>query len=242
MGEAAFWGAVGGISLLIGAAAGLALHVPPRAIGLIMGFGAGVLVSALAFELTQMAFELGGLGAVTLGLATGSLAFYTGDLVIDRMGGEGRKNCMRPPSEGSETALLLGAVLDGIPESAVIGISLLVGEGIGLPIVAAVFLSNIPESLSSAVGMRRSGRSTTFVIGVWSAIVVVCAAASALGYGLLAEVPGGTIALLQAFAAGSVLTMLADTMMPEAFEHGGKSVGLVTALGFAAAFALSMLE
>lgn len=242
MGEAAFWGAVGGISLLIGAVAGIALRIPPRAIGLIMGFGAGVLVSALAFELTQMAFELGGLEAVTLGLVTGSLAFYAGDLVIDRMGGAGRKDCMRPPSEGSEKALLLGAVLDGIPESAVIGISLLVGEGVGLPIVAAVFLSNVPESLSSAVGMRRSGRSTTYVIGVWSAIVVVCAAASALGYGLLAEAPGRTIALLQAFAAGSVLTMLADTMMPEAFEHGGKSVGLVTALGFAAAFALSTLE
>ncbi len=240
--EAAFWGGVGGASLLLGAVAGLILPVSRRTIGLIMGFGAGVLISALAFELTETAFTLGGLDVVTIGLAAGAIAFYIGDLLIDRLGGEHRKSSMGRQSEGSETALLLGAVLDGIPESAVIGMTLLGGGGIGLAVVAAVFLSNVPESLSSAIGMRKAGHSAGYVIGVWAVVVAVCGVSSALGYGLLDGASGGTIGLIQAFAAGSVLTMLADTMMPEAYEHGGKTVGLVTALGFAAAFALSMLE
>ena len=134
------------------------------------------------------------------------------------------------------------AVLDGIPESAVIGISLLEGSGVGVAVLAAVFLSNLPESISSSTGMKMAGSSTGHVVAVWSVVVVVGAISAALGYALLDGASGNTVGLIQAFAGGAVLTMLADTMMPEAFRRGGDAVGLVTVLGFALAYLLSTLE
>ncbi|MDH3496687.1 MAG: ZIP family zinc transporter [Gemmatimonadota bacterium] len=238
---AGLWGGFGALSLLLGAGLGLAFTIPRRAIGLVMGFGAGVLISALAFELTAEAFAAGGADAVAAGLAAGALAFFLGDWAIDRFGGDHRKSCTGKQANGSPSGLLLGAILDGIPESTVIGTTLLMGEGISLPVVAAVFLSNLPESLSSATGMRHAGHSPAWVLGVWSAVVAVCALSAALGFALLADASGNWVGFIQAFAAGAVLTMLADTMMPEAFEHGGKAVGLATAFGFAAAFLLSMI-
>ena len=144
--------------------------------------------------------------------------------------------------EGSGSALLLGAVLDGIPESAVIGISLLGGGTVGVPVLLAVFLSNLPEGLSSATGMRRAGHRPTSVLLTWLSVVAASGVAAALGYGLLDGASGNAIGFIEAFAGGAVLTMLADTMMPEAFENGGKSVGLITVLGFALAYLLSTLE
>jgi ZIP family zinc transporter len=240
--EAAAWGLVGGSSLLLGAILGLRLRLPPVAIGLVLAFGAGALVSALAFELTEEAFRLGGADAVTIGLAAGALTFFTGDLLIERRGGANRMSQMGMQADGSANALLLGAVLDGIPESAVIGITLLGGEGIGVPILVAVFLSNLPEALSSATGLRKAGHSAAWVLGVWALVTVVCGLAAAAGFGLLEGASGNTIGLINAFAAGAVLTLLADSAMPEAFEHGGKAAGLFTVLGFTLAFLISMLE
>lgn len=237
--EAAFWGFVGGFSLLLGAAAGLTFPASQRVIGLIMAFGAGVLISALAFELTQEAFEQGGSDAVAFGLAAGALAFFAGDWVIDHNGGNHRKRSGGQQEESGGTAIVLGALLDGIPESIAIGASLLAGNGVGVAIVAAVFLSNVPESLSAATGMRRDGRSTRYILGLWTAVMIASSLASAVGYAFLGGASGNVIAGIQAFAAGAILTMLADTMMPEAFEHGGAVVGLVTVLGFASAFLLS---
>jgi ZIP family zinc transporter len=137
---------------------------------------------------------------------------------------------------------MLGAVLDGIPESAVIGISLLEGGTVGVPVLAAVFLSNLPESLSSSTGMRKAGSSSRHVIGIWCVVVLVSGLSAALGYGLLDGASGNTVGLIQAFAAGAVLTMLADTMMPQAFQDGGRAVGLLTVLGFALAYLLSTIE
>lgn len=242
MAEAALWGLIAGSSLLVGAALGLAFSLPRWLIGLVLGFGAGTLISALAFELTEEAFSLGGADTVTLGLTLGALAYFAGDYLIEMGGGTNRMSSAEMPGSGASTALLLGAVLDGIPESAVIGISLLEGEGVGIAVVAAVFLSNMPESLSSATGMRRAGHSSGWVLGVWAAVVVVCGASAALGYGLLDGASGNTVGLIQAFAGGAVLCMLADTMMPEAFRRGGPAVGLVTVLGFALAFLLTTLK
>jgi len=237
--EAAFWGLVGGGSLLLGAIAGLTLPASQRLIGLIMAFGAGVLISALAFELTEEAFRQGGSDAVAFGLAAGAIAFFTGDWIIDHHGGNDRKRSGGQKDKSGGTAIVLGALLDGIPESIAIGVSLLAGNGVGVAIVAAVFLSNIPESLSAATGMRRDGRSTHYILGLWTAVALVSSLAAALGYAFLGDASGNVIASIQAFAAGAILTMLADTMMPEAFEHGGAVVGLVTVLGFACAFLLS---
>lgn len=239
--EAGLWGLVGGIALLIGAAIGLKVPVSRRVVGLVMAFGAGVLISAIAFELTEEAFVLGGGDAVALGIAAGALTYFAGDWLIDREGDRHRTRSGDQQEGGNASALVLGAVLDGIPESVVIGISLLGGSSVGLPVVAAVFLSNVPESLSSATGMKRAGHSSRFIYGIWSAVAIVSAVAAALGYAVLGAASPEIIAGIQAFAAGAILTMLADTMMPEAFASGGNVVGLVTALGFASAFLLSSL-
>ena len=242
MAEAALWGAVGASSLVLGAAIGLAFSIPRPVIGLILGFGAGALISALAFELTEEAFRTGGADAVTIGLAAGALTYFAGNRIIERRGAADRMSSMGEQSGGSATALLFGAVLDGIPESAVIGITLLEGSGVGIPVLAAVFLSNFPESLSSATGMRMAGHSRRYVLGEWVLVVVVSGASAALGFGLLDGASGNTTGLIQAFAGGAVLTMLVDTMVPEAIKRGGDKVGLVTVLGFALAYLLSTLE
>lgn len=240
--EAAFWGFVGGFALLVGAAIGLRFPTSQRTIGLIMGFGSGVLISAVAFELTEEAFVQGGANAVAFGLAAGALLFYAGDWWIDSRGGDNRKRSGGEQEGGSATAITLGALMDGIPESIAIGVSLISGGGVGVAMVAAVFLSNIPESLSAATGMRQAGHSNRYIYGLWGTIAVVSALAAAIGYAALGDASPDVIAWIQAFAAGAILTMLADTMMPEGFVNGGKKVGLVTVLGFALAFFLSTLE
>lgn len=246
--EAALWGFVGGVSLVIGALLGLFLHVSHRTIGLVMGFGAGVLISAVAFELTQEAYEAAGGVSSAAGLVAGSVVFFAGDSLIDRRGGHRRKSPVHGgvphPSTGavaassSGAALVLGALLDGIPESAAIGISLLGGAGVSTTMVAAVFLSNVPESMSASTGLRASGRSTTWILTLWAAVVAASTLSAVLGYALLGDAPPSTVAFIQTFAAGAILTMLADTMLPEAVEHAGRLVGLVTVLGFAVSFFL----
>ncbi|MDQ3850733.1 MAG: ZIP family zinc transporter [Actinomycetota bacterium] len=240
--EATFWGFVGGAALLFGAVLGLRLPIGQRTIALIMAFGAGVLISALAFELTQEAFRRGGTDAVAIGLAAGAIGFFVADAIVDRRGGEHRKRSGGEQSGGSAAAIVIGALMDGIPESVAIGVTLLSGEGVGLAVVGAVFLSNVPESLSAATGLRKAGHSTRWILGLWLGVTAISAAAAGVGYGLLGGASADVIGFIQAFAAGAILVMLADTMMPEAFEHGGRVVGLLTVLGFALAFVLSTLE
>lgn len=241
--EAALFGLLAGGSLVVGAALGLALPIPQRVIAYVMAFGAGVLVSALAFELTEESFARGGGDAVAIGLAAGALAFYLGDRWIDRRGGEHRKRSGGQQATGATAgaALALGALLDGIPESAVIGIGLLEGEGVGVAFVVAVFLSNLPESMSATTGMRRAGRSARYVLTLWSGVMVASALAALAGYAVLGGAGDQVVGLILAFAAGAVLTMLADTMLPEAYEGAGPLVGVVTVAGFGLAFLLSTI-
>ena len=236
--EAGLWGLVGGSSLLIGAAIGAAVHLPPKVIGLVLAFGAGTLVSAVAFELTEEAFALGGADTVALGLALGALAYYFGDRVV---GGENRMSPMGEQGSEPSRSLLLGAVLDGIPESAVIGISVLEGGEVGVAVLAAVFLSNLPEALSASRGMRTAGHPVGQILLTWASVTAVCGLAAGLGYAAGDMASGETVGLVQAFAGGAVLTMLADVMFPEALDRGGKSAGLLTTLGFACAYLLSTL-
>jgi ZIP family zinc transporter len=207
-----------------------------------MAFGAGVLFSAVAFELTAESYRRGGPAAVIVGLAAGALAFYFADLLVDRRGGEDRKRSGGEQADGSSRAIVVGALMDGIPESVAIGASLVGGGGVGGAVVAAVFLSNLPESMSAATGMRRADVPRARILGLWLAVTIVSGVAAAAGYGLLGQASPVLLAGMQAFAAGAILTMLADTMMPEAFKHGGGVAGLVTVLGFTAAFLLSAVE
>ncbi len=173
--------------MLFGAVVGLKVRIGQRTIGLVMAFGAGVLISALAFELTAESFERGGTAAVTGGLAAGGLSFFAGDWLLDRRGGDHRKRSGGEQEGGAAGAIVLGALMDGIPESVAIGVSLLGGKGVGVATVAAVFLSNVPESLSAATGLRKAGHSARWILALWTAVALVSAVAAALGYALLGD-------------------------------------------------------
>jgi zinc transporter, ZIP family len=243
MGGALFWGLFAGSSLIIGGALALAFPIGERLLGWIMAFGAGVLISAVAYELVAEAFETSaGGGGLALGLTAGALTFFVGDAIVDRMGGDKRKAMRRPAGAGSALAIVLGIVLDGIPESAVIGLGLLEGTGVSVAVIAAVFLSNLPEAIAATTGLKAGGWASRRIIGLWVLVTAVSGLASLAGYVLFDSAGPAAVAFVLAFAAGAILTMLADTMMPEAFEHGGKLVGLLTTLGFGLAFALTILE
>jgi zinc transporter, ZIP family len=237
--EALFWGVVSSGSLLLGGLAALWRPVNRRLLGLVVAFGAGVLVSAVAFELVEEGIrEAGGLREVAVGLALGSLTFFVGDWLIDRRGGGDRKRSSGAQATGSGLAIVLGTVLDGVPESVVIGLTLVQGGAVGVAMVVAVFLSNLPEAISASAGLRAAGWHGGKIMALWASVVAVSTAATAAGYGLFAGASPQTVAVVLGFAAGAIITMLADTMMPEAFDNGGRAVGLLTTLGFATAVAV----
>ena len=240
MSEAVLWGVVAASSLVAGALVGGLIRIPQRSIGLLMGFGAGALISAVSFDLADEALSAGGADSLAVGLAVGALSYYLGDRALESAGRHGRRR--RPhgaDAEAGATALLLGALLDGIPEQAAIGLGLATGGQVGAALVAAVFISNVPESLASAEAMRQAGRPRSHVVRLWGAVGLVCVGATVLGYLVLEGVSGNVQGAVQGFAAGAILVMLTDAMIPEALKHGGRTTGLVTVLGFAVAVLLS---
>jgi ZIP family zinc transporter len=241
--QAGLWGLAAGGALVIGAAVAWFLHVPRRVVASIMAFGAGVLISALAFDLVDEAETSGGLTATVLGFLVGAVAYVLANVTLARRGAQHRKRSGgQQPSEGEQagsgSAIAIGALLDGIPESVVLGLSLLGGSGVGVPVLAAIFISNLPEGLSSAAGMKRGGRSARYVFGVWIGVAVASGVAGLLGCLLLQGASAQVIAAITALAAGAILTMVADTMIPEAFERTQLYTGLITTLGFLTAFAI----
>ena len=232
---AGLWALAAASTLLIGSLLGLAVRVPRRVVGTVLGFGAGALLSAVAYDLTEEALGTGGGPLVAVGLALGAATYFVGNRAVRRVGGEMR------PARGTTTAstngpaIVLGALLDGVPESIVLGATLLSGGSVSVAFFAAVAVSNLPEAFSGTVDLRDGGFRPRSIIGLWLAVVVSSSIAAALGYAALGGMSGPIVAVVQAFAAGAILTMLADTMIPEAYETGGDVVGLLTVIGFAAA-------
>jgi zinc transporter, ZIP family len=243
MAESFAWGLLAGSSLVIGGLIALTVPLGRRVLGLVMAFGAGVLISAVSFELVSEAFHTSaGEGGVGLGLFLGATVFFVGDTIIDVRGGSQRKASSGTQEAGSALAIVLGIILDGIPESFVLGLSVLEAGAVSAAFLVAVFLSNLPEAIAATTGLAKAGWATGRILALWTVVMIVSGLAALAGYGLLDSASPKTIAVVLAFAAGAILTMLADTMMPEAFEHGGRLAGVVTTFGFGLAFLISSLE
>lgn len=239
--QAGAWGLVAGGALVIGALVAWFTKVPHRVVASVMAFGAGVLISALAFDLVDEAERTGGLSATMVGFLGGALVFVLANVELSRRGARHRKRSSgEQPSEeehpGSGAAIAVGALMDGVPESVVLGLSVLGGNGVGVPVLLAIFISNLPEGLSSAAGMKAGGRSAGYVFGVWGGIAVASGLAGLLGALFLESASPQTIAVITAIAAGAILAMLADTMIPEAFERTHLFTGLIAVVGFMVAF------
>lgn len=242
MGAALLWGLLAGSSLVLGALV-VRVHTPGNeALGIVMAFGAGVLISAVSFELVEEAVSVaGGEGGVAAGLLIGAVAFTAGDAAISRWGYANRKDIAGEGGDAPPTAIVLGTVLDGVPESAVLGLTILQTGEVGIAMLVAVFISNLPESIAASSGLRNAGWSEPKVLALWSAIAAVCGLSAAAGYLLLDGASAWVLAFVFAFAGGAILSMLATSMMPEAYEHARRWAGPATVVGFAVAFGVNSL-
>lgn len=241
--NAFLWGFLATISLAVGGLIGIFFKIGKRPLGLIMAFGAGVLISAVAYELVFKAIKGSvGSGASLIGLLSGAVVFFVVDLLISKMGAQGRKDFTGVHKANFALPIVLGTILDGIPETLVVGMSLLGGGEVGLGMLVAVFISNLPEAIAGTSGMVAGAWSRKKIMMLWLLIAVVCALSSMAGYSLLGNASPTTVSFIQTFAGGAILVMLANTMIPEAFEHGGKLAGIFNVLGFAVAVSIAVYE
>jgi ZIP family zinc transporter len=241
--NAFLWGFLATFSLAVGGLIGILFKIGKRTLGLIMAFGAGVLFSAVAYELVFKSVKAStGSGASLFGLLTGAVFFFLIDLLISKMGAEGRKDIGGVHDSNIAVPIVLATILDGIPETLCIGMSLLGGGEVGIGMLVAVFISNLPEAIAGTSGMVAGKWSNRKILLLWLLIAVVCAFASLAGFSLLGNASPETVSFIQTFAAGAILVMLCNTMIPEAFDHGGKLAGILTVIGFAVAVSIAVFE
>ena len=241
--NAFLWGLLATSSLAVGGALATRITLSKKALGVIMAFGAGALISAVAYELIAEAIKLGkGTGFTAYGLFAGAAVFFFSDKLIGKMGAGNRTSIDAPSSSRLIIPMVLAIILDGVPESIVIGLGISETGTVSIAMLAAVFISNLPESIAGSTGMKASGWSRKKIQLLWLGIAVVCALSTLAGYSLFSTATDQWLAFIQAFAGGAILMMLANSMMPEAFEHGGKLAGVFTILGFAVSVAIVVLE
>jgi zinc transporter, ZIP family len=241
--HAFYWGLLATSSLLLGGSIATRLSLGKRTLGIIMAFGAGTLISAVSYELIFEAVKLAKMsGFPGMGFFAGAFTFYFCDRLIEKLGASEPMEIAPSSQSRLVVPMVLAIILDGIPESIVIGLGLFEGGKVSLAMLVAVFISNLPESIAGSTGMKAAGWSRSKIIPLWLVISVACAIATAAGFGLFSGASDRWLAFIQAFAGGAILMMLANSMMPEAYEHGGKLAGVFTVLGFAFSLSMILLE
>lgn len=239
--QAALWGAFAGSPIFFGALVGIFTNLPKKITGLIMSFGTGVLIGAAAFELLTEAVDEGGLRSTSIGFLVGALVFTLSEVIVSKRGGSDRKRSKKSSENHSGITIFIGTIIDAIPESVIIGVSLLEQGTVSYLMVIAVFISNFPEGLSSTVGLKKDGYSKKTILTMWLIVVSLSSVSALLGFGLLQNASASIISFISAFAAGGIFAMVSSTMMPEAFEEGGAIVGLIASLGLLSSLFLSHL-
>jgi zinc transporter, ZIP family len=234
MASALGWGALAASSLIVGGVLGAARAWPNRLVGLVLAFGAGALISAVSFDLAEEGAKVGGPGTVAAGLAAGALTYFGLDALLDARTGSGA-----PGESGAGVSLALGALLDGIPEQLVLGIGIAAGEGVGVGLLVAIFVSNLPEAIGASNDLVAAGHPARAVRVLWLVVAAVCTLATAVGFAIADSTSGDVQAAIDGFAAGALLVMLIDSMIPEGARKAKRPAGLATVLGFAVAAALS---
>jgi zinc transporter, ZIP family len=241
--NAFLWGILATSSLILGGLIASRFSLKKRTLGVIMAFGAGTLISAVSYELVFEAVKLAkGSGFPAFGFFAGALTFYFSEMLIDKLGAKNHQQIEASDQSGLVIPMVLGIILDGVPESIVIGLGILEGGTVSLAMLVAVFISNLPEAIAGTTGMKASGWNKKRIILLWFIIAVVCAFATVAGYALFSGVSEKWLSFIQAFAGGAILLMLANSMMPESYEHGGKLAGIFTVLGFVVSVTMVILE
>ena len=237
------WGLLATSSLIMGGVIASRIALSKRIIGIVMAFGAGTLISAVSYELIFEAVRIAKLtGFPALGLFAGAFTFFFSDRLIGRLAGADPVDLDASAQSRLVIPMVLAIILDGVPESIVIGLGIFEGGAISLAMLVAVFVSNLPEAIAGTVGMKAGGASNRKIIVLWILIALVCAVASVGGYTLFRGVSAAWLAFVQAFAGGAILMMLANSMIPEAYEHGGKLAGVFTVMGFFVSVMMVILE
>ncbi|WP_419881500.1 ZIP family metal transporter [Peribacillus sp. B-H-3] len=238
MWSAAMWGGISGSAVLLGALVSMFLPIKTKIIGYIMAFGTGVLMGAASYELLGDAVHDGGIKPTIIGFIAGAAVFTLFDYLVSKKGASQRKRSGQKAAAGGGIAIFIGTVMDAIPESIMIGSSLLEKASVSFLLVVAIFISNIPEGLSSTAGMKNSGYSKTKIMLLWIAVLAISTFASWGGYFFLDHASGSIMSGIGAFAGGGIIAMIASTMMPEAYEDSGPLTGLIAALGLLASLLL----
>jgi ZIP family zinc transporter len=240
--EALFWGAVGGSSVFIGALVGIYIKISHKIAGSIMAFGTGTLIGAASFELMLTSVEKGGLHTTLIGFTIGAAAFTISNILIANKGGHERKKSTQNSINHSGLAIFVGTIIDAIPESIIIGVSLIEHGSVGQLLLIAVFISNFPEGMSSSIGLLKDGYSKGKILFLWGTVLLLASLSSLGGYFFLQNATDTTVALISAFAAGGIIAMVSSTMMPEAYKEGGPLVGFISAAGLLISLVLTHLD